>query len=102
MKVASVQEIKQELNELNKPELLALCLRLTKYKKDNKELLNFLLFNAHDIDAYINTVNEEIEEMFTEVNSSHVYFAKKPCVKFCDLPINTFNMQAINKLKLKC
>jgi hypothetical protein len=77
MKVASVQEIKQELNELNKPELLALCLRLTKYKKDNKELLNFLLFNAHDIDAYINTVNEEIEEMFTEVNSSHVYFAKK-------------------------
>lgn len=77
MKVASVQEIKQELNELNKPELLALCLRLTKYKKDNKELLNFLLFNAHDIDAYINTVNEELQAMFTDVNSSHVYFAKK-------------------------
>ena len=77
MKAASIQEVKKELAELNKPELLNLCLRLAKYKKDNKELLGFILFNAHDIDGYIKEVNDEIAEMFKEVNSSHVFFAKK-------------------------
>jgi len=77
MKTASIQEVKKELIELNKTQLLELCLRLAKYKKDNKELLGFLLFNAHDIDEYIKNVNEEILEMFKEVNSSHVFFAKK-------------------------
>jgi Zn-dependent oligopeptidase len=77
MKTASIQEVKKELIELNKAQLLELCLRLAKYKKDNKELLGFLLFNAHDIDEYIKNVNEEILEMFKEVNSSHVFFAKK-------------------------
>ncbi|MCU0322818.1 MAG: hypothetical protein MUE72_10395 [Chitinophagaceae bacterium] len=77
MKTASIQEVKKELIELNKAQLLDLCLRLAKYKKDNKELLGFLLFNAHDIDEYIKNVNEEILDMFKEVNSSHVFFAKK-------------------------
>jgi hypothetical protein len=77
MKAASIQEVKRELAELNKAELLDLCLRLAKYKKDNKELLGYILFNAHDVDGYIQQVNEEILEMFTEVNSSHVFFAKK-------------------------
>lgn len=77
MKAASIQEVKKELSELNKTELLNLCLRLAKYKKDNKELLGFILFNAHDIDGYIQEVNDEIAEMFKEVNSSHVFFAKK-------------------------
>ncbi len=77
MKTASIQEVKKELIELNKTQLLDLCLRLAKYKKDNKELLGFLLFNAHDVDEYIKDVNEEILEMFKEVNSSHVFFAKK-------------------------
>jgi hypothetical protein len=77
MKTASIQEVKKELIELSKTQLLDLCLRLAKYKKDNKELLGFLLFNAHDVDEYIKNVNEEILEMFKEVNSSHVFFAKK-------------------------
>lgn len=77
MKVASIQDIKQELNSLNKTDLAALCLRLAKYKKENKELLNFLLFEAHDIDNYIKNVQAEMDELFTDINMSHVYFAKK-------------------------
>ncbi len=77
MKTVSIQEVKRELAELNKAELLDLCLRLAKYKKDNKELLGYILFNAHDVDGYIKQVNEEIVEMFQDVNSSHVFYAKK-------------------------
>lgn len=77
MKSATIQEVKTELAALNKAELVSLCLRLAKYKKENKELLSFLLFNAHDIDTYIQEVQEEILEMFKEVNSTHVFFAKK-------------------------
>lgn len=77
MKSASIQEVKTELAALNKPELVSLCLRLAKYKKENKELLGFLLFNAHDLEAYIQEVQAEILELFKDVNSTHVFFAKK-------------------------
>ena len=48
MRSASVHEIKQELLTLKPAELVELCLRLAKFKKENKELLNYLLFEAQD------------------------------------------------------
>lgn len=77
MKAASISDIKQELNNIEPAKLLELCLRLAKYKKDNKELLNYLLFEAHDEQAYISNVKKEIEEAFNEINKSNLYFAKK-------------------------
>jgi hypothetical protein len=77
MKAASIQEIKQELQHLNLKEVQDLCLRLAKYKKDNKELLGYLLFQAHDEESYIQAIKDEIDELFTEINTSHVYYAKK-------------------------
>ncbi len=77
MKSASIQEIKREIGSLNKTDLAALCIQLAKYKKENKELLNFLLFESHDIDGYIQSAIEEVDELFLTINSSHVYFAKK-------------------------
>jgi hypothetical protein len=77
MKAASISDIKQELNNIEPAKLLELCLRLSKYKKDNKELLNYLLFEAHDEQAYIRNVKTEIEEDFKEINQSNLYFAKK-------------------------
>ncbi len=77
MKIASVNELKTELNNLSGAELADVCVRLIKYKKDNKELLNYLLFQSHDEAGYIEQVKEEITEGFTEVNRTNVYFAKK-------------------------
>ncbi|MFC4231871.1 hypothetical protein ACFOW1_08210 [Parasediminibacterium paludis] len=77
MKAASIQEIKQELQHLNLKEVQDLCLRLAKYKKDNKELLGYLLFQAHDEESYVQAIKDQIDELFTEINTSHVYFAKK-------------------------
>lgn len=77
MKAASVNEIKQELKEKNKDELIALCLRLARFKKENKELLDYLLFNGHDEQSYITEVKNEIDEGFNALNTSSVFLAKK-------------------------
>ncbi len=77
MKAASVNDIKQELKQLNPGQLTELCLRLARFKKENKELLTYLLFEAHDLPGYIAGVKEQMDENFAEINTSSVYFAKK-------------------------
>ena len=77
MKAASISDIKQELTNTPPAQLLELCLRLAKYKKDNKELLNYLLFEAHDLQSYLNNVKAEMEEAFENINKNNLYFAKK-------------------------
>jgi hypothetical protein len=77
MKAASSNEIKQELKELSQSKLVDLCLRLARFKKENKELLTYLLFEADDIETYIRNVKQEIDECFAEINTASVYYAKK-------------------------
>lgn len=77
MKAATIQEIKQELLALPHGELANITLRLARAKKENKELLSFLLFESHDISGYIESVKKLMETEFLDINVSHVYFAKK-------------------------
>ncbi|MBX9785397.1 MAG: hypothetical protein K2X48_19090 [Chitinophagaceae bacterium] len=77
MKASSISELKQELTHLPAPKLVELCLRLARFKKENKELLTYLLFEADDTVAYIESVKQEIALQFREVNQSNVYFVKK-------------------------
>lgn len=77
MKAATIAELKQELTNLSQKELIELCLRLGRFKKENKELLTYLLYESHDEEGYIRNVKKEIEEQFGTINLSHLYFAKK-------------------------
>jgi hypothetical protein len=77
MKAASVQELKQELKQLPPGQLVELCLRLSRFKKENKELLTYLLFEAHQEADFVKGIKEEIDDNFSEINRSHLYFAKK-------------------------
>jgi len=77
MKAATIHEIKLELNASSTARLTDLCLRLAKLKKENKELLTYLLFEAHDEANYIREVKTEIDEQFNEINRSNLYFARK-------------------------
>ena len=77
MKAASLTELKKELRDLPHSQVMELCIRLAKYKKENKELLTYLLFEAHDEDAYIKEVKTLIDEQFAEMNKSSLYLAKK-------------------------
>lgn len=77
MKTATVHEIKKELATLEPGKVQALCLRLAKFKKDNKELLTYLLFEAHDEQAYIADAKRETEEQFSALSHQNVYYIKK-------------------------
>jgi hypothetical protein len=77
MKAASIQEIKQELKSQSPSELVEFCLRLAKFKKDNKELLTYLLFEAGDETTYIENVKKEIDGEFAELPKPNLYLTKK-------------------------
>jgi hypothetical protein len=77
MKAASAAELKKELMQLKTAALTELCLRLAKFKKENKELLTYLLFEAHDEENYIKLVIQEIDDQFSEINYAHLYYIKK-------------------------
>jgi hypothetical protein len=85
MKPASVNEIKQALLRLPVAELTAHCLRLARYKKENKELLTYLLFEADDPDLYIKGVKEEMDNEFAAMNTTNVYYIKKTLRKILRL-----------------
>lgn len=77
MKTASIVDIKKELTHKSYEELADLCLRLSKFKKENKELLTYLLFESHDEDGYIQSVKTYIDTEFTAINTSSYFYIKK-------------------------
>ncbi len=77
MKAVSVKELSQELLNRSPKELRDLCLRLSRFKKENKELLTYLLFESSDEESYIESVKKEIDLQFEQVNRKSPYFIKK-------------------------
>ena len=77
MKASTINELKQELANSSPSSLLELCLRLARFKKENKELLTYLLFEAQDTAAYIESVKNEMTIQFETINKTNVYFVKK-------------------------
>ncbi len=77
MKAATVKQIKEELVERPPKELVELCLKLAKFKKENKELLTYLLYESIDEANFIKELKIEIDEQFEHVNRKNYYFIKK-------------------------
>jgi len=77
MKPATVRQIKQELKHKDESELLNICVRLANYKKDNKELLSYLLFESDDEQGYAALIKQEISNMFLDINQNTNYWVKK-------------------------
>lgn len=77
MNSATLSEIKRELQQLDADALHAICIRLAKHKKENKELLTYLLSDAHDEAGYIRSIKEEMDVMFEELSDRNLYIIKK-------------------------
>lgn len=77
METASLSEIKKELKALSPQQLYDITIRLAKYKKENKELLSYLLFDAFNQQVFVENVKIEIDEQFENLNKSSYYLAKK-------------------------
>jgi hypothetical protein len=77
MTTASLAELKRALRNVPSGDLPDLCIRLARYKKENKELLSYLLFEADDEPGYIKGVKTEINQHFRDLNRSTPYLTKK-------------------------
>lgn len=77
MKTATVKQLKDELKHRSHDELLEICLRLSKFKKENKELLTYLLFESVDEEVYITGVKKEVDVQFEQINRNNFYYIKK-------------------------
>ncbi len=77
MKAATVSELKKELKTRSEKELMELVLRLSKFKKENKELLTYLLYEVDNEASYIKSIKAEIDELFETINTSRTFYAKK-------------------------
>lgn len=77
MKAASLKEIKSELNHRSSQELLAICLRLAKFKKENKELLTYLLFESENEEAFKQSIKEKLDFDFEAINTKTYFYIKK-------------------------
>lgn len=85
MKAVTVSVLKKELKHHTHEEVIEICLKLAKFKKENKELLTYALFDSHDEDAYIREIKEEIDEAFSNLNHTSLYYVKKSIRKILRL-----------------
>lgn len=97
MNAASVQTIRAALKELDRSELAALCLRLARFKSENKELISFILFDAAHPAEFLNGAHAEIDELFSQVNVSHVFYAKKTLRKILRMINKNIRITASDK-----
>ena len=77
MKASTLSTLKKELATLPAGDVVELCLKLAKFKKENKELLSYLLFDAGNENEFIRQVKQEMDQMFADINKSQLYYAKK-------------------------
>lgn len=77
MKAATAKELKNELSIRSHKDLLDMCLRLSRFKKENKELLTYLLFESFDEMAYIVSIKRDMDEQFEEINRKSYFYIRK-------------------------
>ena len=77
MKAATIKVLKEELSHKTSNELLEFCLSLARFKKENKELLTYLLFEAANEDQYIKEIKEEMDVLFLEINTKSFFYIRK-------------------------
>lgn len=77
MKSQTISDLQKELALQPPKKLQEICVRLAKYKNENKELLTYLLFDSNDEATFIESVKAETDQYFVEMNRSNLYLAKK-------------------------
>jgi hypothetical protein len=100
MKAATIQEIKKEMHACDLETVQALCLRLAKYKKENKELLTYLLFEANDEEAYIENAKEDMRKLFMAL-PTNTYLLKKTLRKTLRFANKQIKYSGIKKTELE-
>ena len=77
MKAAPLRDIKNELKHLPASELMDIFLRLSRFKKENKELLSYLLFESTNEEKYVESVKNLIDSGFGNINKKSFFYIRK-------------------------
>lgn len=77
MKIASLSELKKEIKHLDEDELRAILERMAKFSKENKELMNYLLFESDFESNYVEKIKENVNQQFEELNVRELRYLKK-------------------------
>jgi hypothetical protein len=77
MKTVTIKELREELASCSPKEIRDLCLRLARFKKENKELLTYLLFESSDEQLYVENIKKEVDLLFDQINKKSPYLIKK-------------------------
>ena len=77
MKAVTVPKLRKTLKEHSRDDLMEMCLQLAKFKKENKELLTYIMFESSYEAGYIESVKEEVDTAFAAINSHTFYYIKK-------------------------
>ena len=85
MKAVTLKQLKDELSHKSANELKELCIHLSKFKKENKELLTYLMFESHDEEQYIQSVKDQMDVFFTEINTKSFFYIRKSVRKVLTL-----------------
>ncbi|MBX2815032.1 MAG: hypothetical protein KTR24_03510 [Saprospiraceae bacterium] len=78
MQTASSKDIRAALKDASRQDCQDLLLRLARFKKENKELLTYLLFEQDAEDRYIRSICEDvIDTGFEGLNRKNYYWIRK-------------------------
>lgn len=77
MNAATLAQLKKELQFRSPEEVQQVCLRLARFKKENKELLTYLLFESDNEQGFVDAVKVEVEELFFLINPNSYHYIKK-------------------------
>jgi hypothetical protein len=77
MKTYPLSQIRKELLTLPATDLAAVSLKMARFRKENKELLSYLLFESGNEAAYIEGIKSTLDADFAGLHPSQPYFALK-------------------------
>jgi len=77
MKAVTIKQLKDELSHVSAIDIKQLCLHLARFKKENKELLTYLLFESHDEESFIQNLKEEVDLQFEDINTNSFFYIRK-------------------------
>lgn len=102
MKAVSLAEVKKELGNQDSERLLEICMRMAKHKRENKELLTYLLFESDDELAFLQGIKSEMDEQFSAlVKEKNLYFLKKTIRKILRLANKQIRFSGIKESEIE-
>ena len=101
MKINSISELQKELCTQKPKQVFEIALKIAKHKKENKELLAYLLFFANNENAYVENLKIEIDTLFSEINRKSAYTTKKGLQKVVRIMNRYINYSDIQQTELE-